>query len=81
MKKIILIPMFVMLLLFCGLGSSYGAMYFRTYEIVAISDNSLILVDSDGIQIKVNKDPKDYKVGYKVRYDNVRDILNKERWQ
>lgn len=55
-----------------------------TYEIVAISDNSLTLVDNDGNQIKVNHDPKDYKdykVGYKVRYDNVRDIIKIERWQ
>ena len=81
MKKIILIPAMVMLFLFCGLSSSYGDMYFRTYEIVTISDNSLVLVDNDGIQIEVNKDPKDYKVGYKVRYDNVRNILKKERWQ
>ena len=81
MKKTILIPMFVMLFLFCGLGSSYGDTYWRTYEIVTISDNSLVLVDNDGIQIEVNKDPKDYKVGYKVRYDNVRNILNKDRWQ
>jgi hypothetical protein len=81
MKKPILIPAMVMLFLFCGLSSSYGDTYFRTYEIVTISDNSLVLVDNDGIQIEVNKDPKDYKVGYKVRYDNVRNILKKERWQ
>jgi hypothetical protein len=81
MKKTILIPTIVILFLFCGLSSSYGDMFFRIYEIVEISDNSLILVDSDGIQIEVNKDPKNYKVGYKVRYDNVRDILKKERWQ
>jgi hypothetical protein len=81
MKNIILIPAIVILLLFCGLGSSYGKTYYRTYEIVTISENSLVLVDNDGIQIEVNKDPKDYKVGYKVRYDNVRNILKKERWQ
>ncbi len=81
MKKTILIPTIVMLFLFCSLGSSYGDMYYRTYEVVAISGNSLTLVDNDGIEIEVNKDPKDYKVGYKVRYDNVKNILKKERWQ
>jgi hypothetical protein len=81
MKKIILIPTILILFLFCGLESSYGDMYYRTYEVVAISDNSLTLVDEDGNQIEVNQDPKDYKVGYKVRYDNVRGILKKERWQ
>jgi hypothetical protein len=81
MKKIILLPTILILFLFCGLESSHGDMYYRTYEVVAISDNGLTLVDEDGNQIEVNQDPKDYKVGYKVRYDNVRGILKKERWQ
>lgn len=84
MKKTILLSAILILFLFCGLESGYGDMYYRTYEIVAISDNSLTLVDNDGNQIKVNHDPKDYKdykVGYKVRYDNVRDIIKIERWQ
>ena len=81
MMKTILIPTVVMLFLFCGLSSSYGNTYFITYEVVAISDNSLMLVGNDGVQREVNKDPKDYKVGYKVRYDSIRDILRKARWQ
>ncbi len=81
MKKTILISSILILFLFCVLESSYGDMYYRTYEIIAISVNNLTLVDNDGNQIEVNKDPKDYKVGYKVRYDNVRDILKIERWQ
>jgi hypothetical protein len=80
MKKVVMAAI-VMLFLFCSINSSLGATFWRTYEIVAISDNSLTLVDNDGIQIEVNKDPKDYKVGYKVRYDNVRDILKKDHWQ
>ena len=83
MKKVVMAAI-VMLFLFCTINSSVGDTFWRTYEIVAISDNSLTLVDSDGIQIEVNKDPKDskgYKVGYKVRYDNVRDVLNNDRWQ
>jgi hypothetical protein len=81
MKKIQVIFIVPILFLLCGLESSYGDMYFRTYEIVAISANTLTLVDSDGTQIEVNKPSQGYKVGYKVRYDNVRDILEKERWQ
>ncbi len=69
------------LFLLCFASSSFGDTYWRTYEVVAISDNSLTLVDSEGTQIEVNKDPKDYKVGYNVRYDDVRDVLKKDRWQ
>jgi hypothetical protein len=81
MKKTILMSTIFILFLFYGMGSSYGDMYYRTYEITAISGNSLTLVDKDGNQIVVNQDPGDYRVGYKVRYDNVRDILKIERWQ
>jgi hypothetical protein len=80
MKRVVMAAI-AMLFLFCTINSSFGDTFWRTYEVVAISDNSLTLVDSDGIQIEVNKDPKDYKVGYKVRYDNVRDILKKDHWQ
>jgi cell division septal protein FtsQ len=83
MKRFVMAAI-VMLFLFCTINSSLADTFWRTYEVVAISDNSLTLIDSDGIQIEVNKDPKDskdYKVGYKVRYDNVRDVLNNDRWQ
>jgi len=81
MKKTILMSTILILFLFCSLELSFGDTYYRTYEIAAISANSLTLVDEDGNQIVVNQAPKDFKVGYKVRYDNVRDILKKERWQ
>jgi hypothetical protein len=80
MKKFV-ISAIAMLFMFCTISSSFGDTFWRTYEVVAISDNSLTLVDSDNIQIEVSKDPKDYKVGYKVRYDDVRDVLKKDRWQ
>jgi hypothetical protein len=80
MKRLVM-PAIVMLFLLCTISSSFGDTFWRTYEVVAISDNSLTLVDSDGTQIEVNKDPKDYKVGYRVRYDDVRDVLKKDRWQ
>ena len=80
MKKI-LTQVLAILFLLCFASSSFGDTYWRTYEVVAISDNSLTLVDNKGIQVEVNKDPKDYKVGYKVRYDDVRDTLKKDRWQ
>jgi len=80
MKKA-LIPVFVLLFLFLGLGSSLGDTYWRTYEVVAKSADSLTLVDSEGTQVEVNKDPENYEVGYRVRYDDVRKVLKKDRWQ
>ena len=81
MKKVVMAAI-VMLFLLCTISSSFGDTFWRTYEVVAISGNSLTLVDSDGIQIEVNnKDNLNITVGYKVRYDNVREILKKDRWQ
>ncbi len=55
--------------------------YYRTFEIIGISGNSLTLEDRDGNVIEVNKDPGDFKVGYMVRYDSVRGRLRPYRWQ
>ena len=55
--------------------------FYRTFEIIAIGDSTLTLEDSDGNVIEVDKDPADYKVGYKVRYDSVRNRLRDYRWQ
>lgn len=55
--------------------------YYRTFEIIGINEQGLILQDSDGNVIEVNKDPGDFKTGYKVRYDSVRKRLRAYRWQ
>ena len=55
--------------------------HYRTYEIIGITENGLTLQDNDGNVIVVNKNPEDYKVGYKVRYDSVRKRLRAYRWQ
>lgn len=55
--------------------------YYRTFEIIDITENGLTLQDNDDNIIEVDKDPKDYKVGYKVRYDSVRNRLRGYRWQ
>jgi hypothetical protein len=81
MMKIKLVPMLAIMFLLCTISTSFGDTYWRTYEVLAKSDNSLILVNSAGGQIEVFKDPQDYKVGYKVRYDSVRNILKKYHWQ
>lgn len=79
--KRLMMPALVCLFVFCFASTGFGDTYWRTYEVVAISDNSLTLVDSDGTQVKINKDPTGYQIGYKVRYDDVRDVLKKNRWQ
>ena len=55
--------------------------YYRTFEIINKTENSLTLQDNDGNIIEVDKDPADYKVGYNVRYDSVRKRLRPYRWQ
>ena len=55
--------------------------YYNTYEIIEITEKGLILEDSMGNIVKANKDPKDYKVGYRVRYDKIRQRLRLSRWQ
>ena len=55
--------------------------YYRTYEIIEITENGLTLQDSSGNTIEIDKDPKDYKVGYFVRYDKIRNRLRRNQWQ
>jgi len=55
--------------------------YYRTFEIINKSENSLTLQDNDGNIIEVDEDPEGYKIGYKVRYDSVRKRLRPYRWQ
>lgn len=55
--------------------------YYRTYEIIDITDKGLTLLDNDGNVLVVHKNPAEYKVGYKVRYDSVRNRLRTYRWQ
>ncbi|MFC1844068.1 hypothetical protein ACFLZ5_04700 [Thermodesulfobacteriota bacterium] len=55
--------------------------YYSTYEIIEITENGLTLEDSSGNRVIADKNPKDYKVGYKVRYDKIRKRLKLNRWQ
>jgi hypothetical protein len=55
--------------------------YYNTYEIIEITEDGLTLEDSKGNIVIADKDPEDYKVGYKVRYDKIRKRLRLSRWQ
>ena len=83
MKKAGIIILLIVIFLFSAFQQS-GAKskdFYRTFEIIAVGENSLTLQDGDGNVIEVDKDPGDYKVGYKVRYDSVRNRLRDYRWQ
>ena len=41
----------------------------------------MTLQDSKGNTVEIDKNPKDYKVGYIVRYDKIRNRLRKNSWQ
>ena len=83
MKKPGIIVFAVFFLLFSSfhLSEAKRKNYYRTFEIIAISGNNLTLQDGDGNVIDIDRDPGDYKVGYKVRYDSVRKRLRAYRWQ
>jgi hypothetical protein len=83
MKKLGIFLLIVSIFILIGFEQSEATKndYYRTYEIVGITDNGLTLQDSSGNIIKADKDPKDYKVGYKVRYDKIRKRLKLNRWQ
>ncbi|UCD65844.1 MAG: hypothetical protein JSW69_07500 [Deltaproteobacteria bacterium] len=83
MKKLTIFCLVVFFFTFAALQHSEAKRknYYRTFEVISISENSLILKDNDNNVIEVDKDPEAYKVGYKVRYDSVRKRLRPYRWQ
>ncbi len=83
MKKLGIIGLVVFVIIFTVFQHSEAKRknYYRTFEVLSITENGLTLQDSDGNVIEVDKDPKDYKIGYKVRYDSVRKRLRAYRWQ
>ncbi len=83
MRNLVIMFLIISFTLISGLHHSEAKRknYYRTFEIIDISENGLTLRDNDGNIIDVAKDPGDYKVGYKVRYDSVRKRLKNYRWQ
>ena len=55
--------------------------YYKTYEVIKIAKNGLTIRDNHGNVIELNKNPEGYKVGYKVRYDKIRNRLRLYWWQ
>ena len=80
MKKLVILAITI-LVLFAGFPSSYAKTYYRTFEVVEITDQGIILKDFEGGRFLVEKDPGDLQVGDVVRYDTVRNRLKKSPWQ
>ena len=83
MKKLGIYIFVISVFVFIGFQLSEAAKddYYRTYEIIGITENGLTLQDSKGNTVEIDKNPKDYKVGYIVRYDKIRNRLRKNSWQ
>jgi hypothetical protein len=83
MNKLTVICLLTFFFIFTALQYSEAKRknYYRTFEIISFTENGLVLQDNDGNIIEVDRDPEDYKVGYKVRYDSVRKRLRAYRWQ
>ena len=80
MKKLVILAI-ALLIIFAGFPSSYAKTYYRTFEVVEITDEGIILKDFEGGTFLVEKDPGDLQVGDVVRYDTVRNRLKKSPWQ
>jgi len=83
MKKAGIIILLIVVFLFSTFQQSEAKSkdFYRTFVILAVGEKSLTLQDGDGNVIEVDKAPGDYRVGYKVRYDSVRNRLRDYRWQ
>ena len=80
MKKLVILAI-ALLIIFAGFPNSYAKTYYRTFEVVEITDQGIILKDFEGGRFLVEKDPGDLQVGDVVRYDTVRNRLKKSPWQ
>ena len=59
-------------------GLAVADTYWRTYEVVEVTDNTIVLENADGGLIDIDKSRRPtLQVGDKVRYDNVRNVLGK----
>ena len=83
MKKLGIFVLIITITIFIGFQHSEATKkdYYRTYEIIKITENGLTLQDINSNIITADKDPNNYKVGYSVRYDKIRKRLRLNRWQ
>jgi len=84
MKKTVILAI-ALLIIFAGFPNSYAKTYYKTFEIVEIQSDGIVLMDFEGGKLLVEKDPSTIngglKVGDSVRYNSVRNVLKKNPWQ
>lgn len=80
MKKLIHLAVAIFFVM-TGSQSSLAKTFWRTFEVVEITSEGLVIQDFEGGRFLVNKDSKDLKVGDIVRYDTVKNRLKKSPWQ
>lgn len=84
MKKLVILAITI-LVLFAGFPSSYAKTYYRTFEVVEIQGDGVVLMDFEGGRFLVEKDPSKIngglKVGDSVRYNSARNVLKKNPLQ
>jgi len=80
-KNTLIITVGLVVFMLCQANNVFSDEYYRTYEVIGKTENSLTLKDNDGNVLVVNEAPEGFRVGYNVRYDSVRKRLRKYRWQ
>ena len=83
MKRLIILAVALLIVIGC-FNNSYarrGRNYYKTYEIVEFKKAGIVIKDFEGTKFLIDKDSQGYKIGDRVRYDNVRNRLRKSPWQ
>ncbi|KPJ99261.1 MAG: hypothetical protein AMJ60_05595 [Desulfobacterales bacterium SG8_35] len=80
MKRLAILAI-ALLATFLLFNNSYGRTFYRTFEVVEIQPDGIVLQDFEGSRLLVDKAPNGLKVGDIVRYDTVRNVLKISPWQ
>jgi len=84
MKKLLILAI-ALIVVFTVFQNSYAKTYWRTYEVVEIQSDGIVLKDFEGGRFLIQKDPNKIKgglqVGDSVKYDSVKNRLKKNPWQ
>ena len=77
MKKITMFIISLTLFIFVA-GLAMADVFYSTYEVVEVTENTIVLQNSAGYMTEIDKSRRPtLQVGDKVRYDTVRNVLGK----